>query len=82
MARTKHRDLGRKALTGDTPETQFVTVASRGHGDQVQVMGPPAGVRLAEPAHLRGPIGGIQVAKRCHQADTPARAEVIVPDAL
>jgi hypothetical protein len=60
-------------FTQVVPEQQLIAVAGGADGDQVQVVGAPGGVRLAEPEHFTGAVGGVQVAERDQQVDARAR---------
>jgi antitoxin YefM len=62
-SRVLSRDLrlGAEAV----PKRQLVPVAPRSGRDEMQVMGSPAGVRLAEPVHLVGEVRGVQIVELC-----------------
>ena len=56
------------------PEPQFVVEAGRDNGNHVGVLGAASWVWLAEPLHLAGTVGDVQVAERGHKADAGTRS--------
>lgn len=76
--------LQRRVATGDLrvssepiAEGQLVAIALRTCGDEVQMMGAPRPVRLAEPVHLLGQVGRVEIAEIGKGPETsPSRLQV------